>query len=359
MSKPRLIKPTLPNFIRSTSKLSGYIDPAVSVINQDLLRNYEFLNYYGIALQNTFEDDDIRPFEDGLDAKNLVVDKTVESGQFYNTTDSRPHTIYELLSKVFLAIDTSLATSSVATEMASVKAKMGLNLFSSSELSAEGSLDDKVNKVELSLRQMAADIFNINADIGDPLGDDYALNEADEQSRSESLMDLLLKLAEIHGTIDSPTHTSVFELNPIMWTSVITSNGTLEPEEEKLCAPFSNTTEASDATDPIRFYNTYGKDLKLNSLHVAVGTNMIEDNPSTVQIRINGTINPDITLTIPARDIGDVNNQENLSQVATTEVLIPENAFVDFYITAGAMAGLSPGEGIKIHNISALISEAD
>ena len=195
----KTIKPiTLGNYIRKKVKpTNDLFDPLVTVL-QDSKNTWIFLKEYEGLLSKTPSLEDIYP-EDGLDGKSLLVDKDSEIGFLYNSQKGRPKSLSESITELYLTIDISILENSAATELATIKNVVGLSRFYTGGISAESSLDKDIERINSNLSQIAADVFNKDLSIGDPIDTGiFNYNNDGLQSQQKTIID---KIAEINTAL--------------------------------------------------------------------------------------------------------------------------------------------------------------
>lgn len=344
MTNPTIKKIALTNFIRSSSNAGKTLDPSVITINEDLVSIYNFLSYYAIALQNTPAIDEINPFENGLDAANLVVDKLISSGRYWNILEDRPKTIKEILDEVLLSIDTGLAENSVATELATLKSKIGQNRFDKTILSATGSLDLDVQFLKAAINQLAADVFNYNTSLFSPLDNSkYSIIGKGNQTQGATISDKLNSLIDLHGNLSDLSHESLKQ--DILLISGLSINKKVQPSVEVIGAPgFSSLEEASDMS-PV-FYSPFDKPLEVKKLTVAIGSN---------DIQLLSTISLEVDDILTDFSVGVSGNLEDkvISAYPTNTININPNSKIRYIINTGSQGT----DGLTIHNISLLLKD--
>lgn len=300
MILPTVKQITLTNFIRTASRTGTQIDKAVSVINEDLQNIYKYLAHYGIALQNTFSSDSISPFEEGLDGANIVIDKLEIPGRFYNDAESRPKSIKEIVEDIYMAIDTSLAEDLPATVIADIKEKIGNNIFNSTVLSSEGSIDNRISELLLTVDQLRADIFNVGRSITDaPNNSDYSITGNGSQSQSLSILD---KIAAINAGKQEVVLLSAY------------GNSQLNGGFTRRAAPgFDAISQEGEDDHPYRFVSPYSKTMKVekiiivssprNYLIPCVITLYKNDIETNLSVAMLDTSLDETTIAIPSPDI--------------------------------------------------------
>ena len=204
------------SYLKASSRAGNDVRD-LNVLYNDIVNIHEFLREYKFLLGKTYNEGSVLPITHGLDAANLLIDSSILSGRFWNSTLSRPKTIAEAFIEIYGTIDTALANSFPITEIALVKNKVGINIFDSGETSAVDSVDARIVNLQSKLNQLAADCFSINRDIDDPLNaSDYVLSTNGTQTQESSLRDLVEQLSTskfIGTSASSLTHTITHNLN--------------------------------------------------------------------------------------------------------------------------------------------------
>lgn len=198
--------------LTSSSDLRDFIDAVVAAINQiqthwneELVRLLDSLPGGNTIISD--KTDDINPLVNGLDGSQIYLDnlatKISDDGRYYDTSESRPLTIKEIIDSLYTETLANLsllekAVSAVETSSGltdEVEAKIGDNIFSSSEVSSSTSLDGRLSSVEILLRQTIADVFNTGTTIGASPRSTYLSNPTGKQTLSESIYDIVQALA--------------------------------------------------------------------------------------------------------------------------------------------------------------------
>lgn len=300
MTLPTVKQLAITNFIRTAARTGSEIDRSISIINEDLMAIYAFLSYYGIALQNTYEGTSLNMRENGIDGANILIDKNEDSGRFYNNGESRPKSIKEVAEYLYSAIDTSLANELPATVIADIKEKIGNNIFNSTVLSSEGSIDNRLDEMLLSIKQLTADIFNVGRSIADaPNNSDYSITGNGSQSQSLSILD---KIAAIDAGKQEVVLLSAY------------GNSQLDGGLTRRAAPgFDVISQAGEDDHPYRFVSPYSKTMKVekiiivssprNYLIPCVITLYKNDIETNLSVAMLDTSLDETTVAIPSPDI--------------------------------------------------------
>lgn len=91
----------LDKYISTTARISGSIDPGLTVASNDLNNLREYLAEYRGIFEKTATYQGVSPKTDGIDASTVVVNKRTTYGSLYNEIEQRPKTIEEVLIELY------------------------------------------------------------------------------------------------------------------------------------------------------------------------------------------------------------------------------------------------------------------
>lgn len=326
----------LKNYMRTTSRIGGTIDAHIPVTYDDLNNIHSYLLERRGILENTPSYSVVNPQVNGVDGANIVINKTVLEGKFYNVAQSRPKTLEELLVELYGTIDTSLATSSVSSEMLRIKNVIGINKFDDSEQSSDNSLHKGLDRLELKVKQLAADCFNREKEIGAQLDDaSYSISGSETQTQEASLIDKINVILEAHGGIHEVNHNHLDD--EMMMSSVFDKSSIIAGGTEVFAAPYNNNY--ADFGQAPKFYNPMAVSIKLSRLFVVVSANTLVDN-LTVTLYKDGQPT-EMELFSAGGSTGQV-------LYADSEIVVEPGSFINIKVKAGEVGTGS----IHLDNIS-------
>lgn len=336
-----LKKVGLGSYIKSSRRRGHDLGEEFSITYDDISGLYSYLNFYKNILEKTTNEGTVEPLVNGLDGDNLLVSSGVTSGSFYNSSAERSKTLSEALLEIYNAIDVALASSDVSTLLLDIKEKIGQNLFDSSVLSVDSSLDKQVQFLNLRVGQIAADCFNRGREIGDAQDSViYNISEEGKQTQEYSLRDYLDKILEIHGGINDLGHSDLAQ--KMVWASNFKSAHVVSGGEEKYSAPFAN--EHKDLAEAEKFYNPMSNPIKISRLYTYISDNTLADN-ITITVYKNG-----LPTSVQLHVAGGTNGSASYDE---TEVTIEPNSYIQFKTKAGTVNAGSA----HIANISITLQE--
>lgn len=199
-----------------------------------------------------YEDTAVDVYKTGLDARTLWVNKVAPTTDtlFYNSTKSRPYTVYETLGNLYTYIDGQIE-SITATLAASIegltteeKNRIGSNIFNSSSVSSATSLDGKSERNRLNIVQLATDMY----------GATYTLANTGAAQLTYSVYQMVDALLELHNG----NWADDIALNHIGAVTSLTQEevGTSHPGND------SYVSSPSDLEDDLDYIRTIIKNLK-------------------------------------------------------------------------------------------------
>jgi hypothetical protein len=323
---------------------------------------------------------DISPFDNGLDGSQLYMDMTatLTDESYYSETLGRPYTIKESFevfeAEVNEAIEDAKEAALLAGLTEDAKQKIGARIFYTGQTSHPDSLDGLLQRLDLLVDQLVADMFNENFDAGAP--PDYSAYPLSGglQSRDNTLMEYINSLLYMHDNALGEQHIEVHHVfvDPILEgqtgvPQVIAEmiKATSEVEDE-----FSKTTgqwpgipdhiedEINQMRTAIRRLAGWsGPDIDDNTFDasVALWTNLPSDswvgNPDP-KLSLVGHINRVGTASAPSSvnphglHIYDIDGYALLLQDADEVPFAPTALGV--YLDAGDLAGApTPGEHVQ------------
>lgn len=147
-----------------------------------------------------------------LSSKEVVVDPEVSSGIYYDNKNKKPKTIKSALNDINVRIK-DLENSVLDEESADlIKARIGAELFEDKNIIvSEETINERIKKLEMAVRQLTSDIFNTDGNIGDEQNQSIYRLSTDRQTQTLTIMDLINKLYEIHGGGRLPSHENIRE----------------------------------------------------------------------------------------------------------------------------------------------------
>jgi hypothetical protein len=147
------------------------------------------------------DDSSVNVFVNGLDARTCYVDSSVTSSSdpstYYHSSSDRPKTIYEALGDIYDYMDdvaedlqadlaTIVVSAALTTEQ---KARIGMNIFDSTQSSDSTSLDGKSERNRLNLIQVGTDLY----------GATFSLDNDGTGNLTNTVKDMVDALLSIHG----------------------------------------------------------------------------------------------------------------------------------------------------------------
>jgi len=247
------------NFVRRNAPKTGgmsseMINSSLLELSTDLLGLQQQWNNNLVPLIETLPsasasdgNDLIDAFTDGLDGKTLYIDSeaTVTSeSTYFNSTHSRPNTVKEQVSNLYVYIDsieTELreeisAAVGVLTE--TQKARIGMNIFDTTQSSSALSLDGVTATSKQNIYQIAKDLYDTTSG--------YTLVGDGDPILTNSIRDHIVALFGVHnGTWDSDLDLS--HSGMVAFTDV---TGTLPQIRVDKSSTYNDTYNWS--ADPIR-----------------------------------------------------------------------------------------------------------
>lgn len=333
---------SLGGLIRSQVSPSSALFTPLTTISEDMKNIWRFLKDHEGLLTNTPKVALVST-ESGLDGRTLYSDQNAISGFLFSTVANRPKTISESLSELYKTIDVSILESDYATELSDIKRAVGLSSFYTGVPSETGSVNDRINDINLSLSQLAADIFNRDSSIGDlPNEEAYNFLNDGKQTQETSIKDLLMSLVEVHGGIGNLTHEHVIAKH--VWGVSISDDIMVMGNTIQRTTVFAtgNIFEVGAAAQ--KYYNPFSKEVTITSLAITVTDNTLSVG-SSVRLLVNGSPTG-LALNLALGQSGRFKNA--LSRI----VLQPDD-----YIQFEVHSGLIPSGHLKISNLSVIIEE--
>lgn len=266
-------------------------------VHEDMYLLWKYLFESKGLFESTPVIDNIDPLKYGASGATLLVNPSVsQRSQIFDSSKSRSKTIAESIDELYTVVGGKLDSDS-AVELNNIKFKVGLNRFDSTKSSSDTSIDADISKLYSRVDQIAADCFNTNNNIDDPLdGNDYAFNDASVQTISESLRDQINTLFELHGGKSAPGHYGIGTKST--WTSV--GNMTFWGYSTNYVAPFSNNI--SDNTEDARFYNPNPNTMKVSNLTVRASNNTL-NGPAKIEVMKNGVSELEVSIPLGSTDV--------------------------------------------------------
>lgn len=262
----------------------GLDDPSLNI-----LALYSLTKGKYTTLSDTLFKDWISGFKDiqAYEANEIAFDKSATSGSYFDKVLNRPKTVRQViednnqrLTKLEKSFDSKDAIDLI-------KARIGSELFESDVIATnEKTINERIRHLEASIKQLAADIFNVDAKRGDKQNSALYNFNTDSQTVNLSVMDIINRLLRVHGGNYTPTHSYI---NEEVVMDFSTSKITIGPKETVYIFPNNNNKHQSH-TDQVSTWK-YRVASSISNLMAHISKNSL-NGTAFISVYLNGVEQP-------------------------------------------------------------------
>lgn len=250
-------------------------DLGLDDLNANVLALYALLQGKNQSMADALFKKWVQDLKDALliSGSDVVVDRTATEQK---TVKSTVESLYTEIKELKEGLGTK-------SEIKEIKDVVGQRIFESGTLVSDStSLLGRIETLENSVKQLAADVFNSNPSIGDAQSMALYNFTGDKQTVSLTIVDRIKRLIDIHGGTYTPVHSHIKEELVIDFN---TAKIEFNFGDISYIFPHNNNKEASHL-DQVYTYK-YKQSSKVNSLSFYVSKNTLNAT-SYVSLYING-----------------------------------------------------------------------
>lgn len=262
----------------------GLDDPAIN-----LLAIYALVKKKNTALSDSLFKTWVEGLKDNLNllSEDIVVDSTAKSGILFDEKQNKPKTLRVLINDILSRVSKAEENLSDKENINLIKSRIGAELFVDSNLiTSSETINDRLKRLEMSIKQLSSDIFNTDGKIGDEQNQAIYRMTTDRQTQNLTIMDLINRLYNIHGGGRLPSHSNIQEE---VYLNITTSKVEILPGESVFLFLNNNEKYTSHNSQNTRW--SYRVNGTISNMLAYVSKNTL-NGTSYISVYVNGIEQP-------------------------------------------------------------------